>query len=105
MPDADGWQTVLSRGEGRQAPRALAATATVSAPRCIPLEFDGRCLNFLSYNHCVATCRLPRWCIRCHSLHHLSKDYNRPRSDNAGYSQWPAGRRIVRARRGGSTTP
>jgi hypothetical protein len=104
MPDADGWQTVLSRGEGRQAPRALAATTTASATRRIPLEFDGRCLNCLSYNHRVATCRLPRRCIRCRSLHHLAKDCNRPRSDNAGYGQWPAGRRIARARRGGSTT-
>lgn len=47
---------------------------------------------------------MPRRCIRYHSLHHLGKDCKQPR-ERASSGERPAGRRIVRARRDGSSTP
>ena len=103
-PDANGWQKVLPRDEGRPPPRASQRQSQSQPGHRIPPEFAGRCLNCLSYSHRVATCRLPHRCVRCHSLHHLAKDCKRPR-DHAGGGDRPAGRRFVRAHRDGSTTP
>jgi hypothetical protein len=103
VPDADGWQRVLSKDEGRQPPRNKPDCAPVNFR--LPAELDGRCLNCLSYKHRVATCHLPRRCIRCHGLRHLAKDCKRPRNGNTAREGGPAAGRFVRARRGEAKTP
>ena len=100
-PDRDGWQLVLHRDEARPPPRKR--KERTPPPRGIPPEYDGRCLNCLSFNHKIATCNRPRLCARCRSPRHLAKDCRRPPvSTAAGGTQ---DNRFVRARRGGSSTP
>lgn len=51
--------------------------------RKIPAELFGRCFNYLSSTHQVATCRLPRRCLRWRGLHHIARDCRRPRHAEA----------------------
>ncbi|CAN6268671.1 unnamed protein product [Urochloa humidicola] len=78
--DADGFQMVLSRSTHRRLRRSEAAPSHSSPSRRIPQELAGRCLNCLSYNHRVVTCRLPRRCLRCRGFRHLARDCRRPRT-------------------------
>jgi hypothetical protein len=49
----------------------------------IPAQFHGRCFNCLSLSHHVATCRLPRRCLRCRGLGHLAVDAPANPTDDA----------------------
>ena len=100
-PDRDGWQLVLRRDEDRPPPRKR--KERTPPPRGIPPEYDGRCLNCLSFNHKIATCNRPRLCARCRSPRHLAKDCKRPPVLAAAGGAPDS--RFVRARRGGSSTP
>ncbi|RLN07983.1 hypothetical protein C2845_PM11G04000 [Panicum miliaceum] len=42
--------------------------------RRIIAKLRDRCFNCLSYSHHVATCRLPRRCLRCHGFRHLARE-------------------------------
>ena len=46
--------------------------------------FQDRCFNCLSYSHRVATCRLPRRCLRCHGFRHIARECKRLRSAAKG---------------------
>ncbi|CAN6173588.1 unnamed protein product [Urochloa humidicola] len=52
----------------------------ITGGRRIPSVFTDRCFNCLSFNHCIATCRLPRRCLRCHGFRHIARDCWRPRA-------------------------
>ncbi|CAN6243366.1 unnamed protein product [Urochloa humidicola] len=52
----------------------------IAGRRCIPSEFTDRCFNCLSFNHRIATCQLPRRCLRCHGFCHITRDGQRPRA-------------------------
>ncbi|CAD6214468.1 unnamed protein product [Miscanthus lutarioriparius] len=54
-PDANGWQKVLLRDEGRPPPRASQRQSQSQPGHRIPPEFAGRCLNCLSHDPVVAT--------------------------------------------------
>ncbi|CAN6176745.1 unnamed protein product [Urochloa humidicola] len=52
----------------------------IAGERRIPPVFIDRCFNCLSFNHRIATCRLPRRCLRCHGFRHIARDCRRPRA-------------------------
>jgi len=70
--------------------------------RGIPEELRDRCLNCLSFNHRIATCRRRLRCHLCHDLWHLARDCTRRRTTNAAGEGTPADgqRRILQARPG-----
>ncbi|XP_066318321.1 uncharacterized protein [Miscanthus floridulus] len=80
-PNNDGWREILPR----QVSGSAAATSAGPRPsqgqlsrvKKIPAELHDRCFNCLSYSHRVATCWLPRRCLRCRGFGHLVKDYRR----------------------------
>jgi len=90
--DADGWRCTLPRSPilpvanqrlrrgGGEARLQLGVPPGVR-PRIFPVDFRGRCFNCLSRTHRVATCRLPRHCLRCHGFGHIARDCKRPRSN------------------------
>ena len=80
--DVDGWREVLHQQQTRPATTSVVSRTDHSQhqqPRKIPVKLFGRCFNYLSSTHRLATCRLPRRCLRCHGLHHLARDCRRPR--------------------------
>ena len=67
-------------------------------------------MNCLSFNHRVATCRLPRRCLRCHGFRHLARDCRRPRApplvcEAAGSRTTTLPRRDGRRSGGGAAGP
>jgi hypothetical protein len=77
-PDTDGWREILPGWETRLA-AALVEPRPKQLPQAwrIPAELHDRCFNCLSYSHRVATCQLPRHCLRCHGLHHIARECKR----------------------------
>jgi hypothetical protein len=65
------------------------------------MELHGRCFKCLSYSHQVATCQLPRRCLRRHGFGHLAKDCKRPR--HAMTSAAKGGNRSRHPARGGNS--
>jgi hypothetical protein len=81
IPNADGWREILQQ-QGTQLTTTSVEHHQKQLPqaRRIPTELQDICFNCLSYSHRVATCRLPRRCLRCHSLSHLARECKRSRS-------------------------
>ena len=76
----DGWRDILPRQETH--PMAASVEPhpkQLPKARRIRSEFCDRCFNCLSFSHRVATCQLPRHCLRCRGFRHLAKNYRRPR--------------------------
>jgi hypothetical protein len=76
-PDADGWREVLSHGSvsgaGGARP-ARPASASQRPPTCYPTDLHGKCFNYLSTAHRVATCKLPLGYFHCKGFRHLARD-------------------------------
>lgn len=75
-PDYEGWREVLPRQPAEQRPPP---PRNPPRRRHIPAALYDRCLNYLSYNHRLATCCAPLRCLRCHGLRHLARDCKRGR--------------------------
>jgi hypothetical protein len=69
---------VAASVEPRRGPGLHAEARKIPALLC-----DG-CFNCLFYSHRVATCRLPRCCLRCHRFGHLARDYKTSKSAPKG---------------------
>ncbi|CAL4972951.1 unnamed protein product [Urochloa decumbens] len=98
--DDDGFQEYLSRSTRRRLRREGSPAA--DPVRRFPPALDGRCFNCLSYSHRVATCKLPRRCLRCHGLHHIAKDCPRPRGYDRRAGQAACATRAATQQAGGA---
>lgn len=89
-PDADGWRWVLPLEEVQhpaqepQRQRVVAGSNYVGGRRPLPIVLHGKCLDYLSRSHRVATCRLPRRCLRCCGFGHLAQDHKWQQPGNNG---------------------
>jgi hypothetical protein len=69
-------------------------------PQGIFDEMRDKCLNYLSLNHRIATCRRLLRCLRCHGYRHLARDCKRPRSPANRASDMAVHDHFVHARLG-----
>ena len=76
----DGWRDILPWQETHPTAASVEPhPKQLPKARRIRSEFCDRCFNCLSFSHRVATCQLPRHCLRCRGFRHLAKNYRRPR--------------------------
>jgi len=76
-PNAHGWWEIFPQHEAKPATASAEPCRDAKHPlqtRKLPAELHGKCFNRLSYSHRVATCRLPRRCLRCQGFGHLARD-------------------------------
>lgn len=106
-PDTEGWWEVLPHHSPDRinSPPAMADRRPPRRPRQIPEAMRDKCLNCLSRNHRIATCRRLLRCLRCLGYHHYARDCKRPRkpAGDASGTAAPAPNRFVRARHASSS--
>jgi hypothetical protein len=74
-PNIDRWHEILPRLEEGPVSASVGARHSPSPhAQRFPAQLSGKCFNCLSLSHWVATCRLPRRCLRCCGFSHLARD-------------------------------
>ncbi|KAJ1263257.1 hypothetical protein BS78_09G169600 [Paspalum vaginatum] len=68
----DGWTTVVHRRDRATAHRLAPRATRPSRP--VPPELEGRCFNYLPWDHVAAACQAASRCFRCKEEGHQAKD-------------------------------